>query len=102
MRAESTNDYAPQRIDGGESRSNPKAPQSNGTGSTQGKIVSPLEKLLNFRKAMIQFGLSGKDFDAARDVIKTKFENEGKDVWLHVCNEMKKELTLKLKEIGES
>jgi len=99
MRAES-NDYAPQRIDGG-GNSNPKAPQSSGTGSTKGKIVSPLEKLLNLRKAMIQFGVSGKDFDAARDVIKTKHESKGKDVWLHVCDDLKKEITNKLKEVGE-
>ncbi len=99
MRAEA-NDYAPQRIDGGGNGSNPKAPQSSGTGSTQGKIISPLEKLLNLRKAMIQFGISGKDFDSARDAIKTKYENEGKDVWLHVCNDLKKAITLNFQNLA--
>ena len=97
MRAEG-NDYAPKRIDGG---GNPKAPQSSGTGATKGKILSPLEKLLSLRKALIQFGVPGKDFDAARDAIKAKHESAGKDVWLHVCKELQESLSSGFKEIGE-
>ena len=53
-----------------------------------GKVVTPLEKLLVLRKALISLGVPGAEFDRARDIIKTEHESKGAEVWQIVCEKL--------------
>ena len=77
---------APKRIDGG---GQPAAPSAAPAASNPvGKVVTPLEKLLVLRKALISLGVPGAEFDRARDIIKTEHESKGAEVWQIVCEKL--------------
>ena len=69
MRAE-LEKSGPQRIDGGN------------------KKLTSLDKILNLRKTLVAAGVSGSDFDEARDRFKQKHEELGVKVWDKVLEEL--------------
>ena len=59
-----------------------------------GRILTPLDKLSNLRKALISIGVDGGQFDSARDSVKEIYEEEeGVEVWARVCTELAKYFT---------
>ena len=60
----------PQRIDGGK------------------RTLSSLDKISNLRKTLVAAGVSGNDFDEARDRFKQKHEELGVKVWDKVLEEL--------------
>jgi hypothetical protein len=83
--AQAQNDYTPQRVDTkDQSGSAPNAPAA----LNKGRLVTPLDKLSALRKAVVGIGVDGVQFDSARDTIKTRYEELGKDVWKKVSEEM--------------
>ena len=101
LREKSANEFAPKRMEGGAETTEamPAAPSTASSNNGTGKIVTPLEKLLNLRKAMISIGIPGSEFDRARDVIKTKHESDGADVWNTVCTKLAEHFGESLKNI---
>lgn len=84
MRAQAQYEFAPQKI---------SAPTDVSASVAATPVSAPsldgLAKLSLLRKAFVALGVTGTSFDAARDTLKARHEDQGAKVWDTVADELK-------------